>query len=95
MKRLALLSFTIATGAVVAAIEGTPMIDASEQAEAQQCVTFPSIPNPEAELRYMLSDPNTRVCSSARNPYEAYQSEQAVKGILGNINQELYSGLHH
>jgi hypothetical protein len=91
MKHLALLSFAIATGAVVSAIEstpmieGTPMIDASAQADAEQCATFPQKPNPEAELGYLLSNPGTRVCSSARNPYEAYRSEQEGNKILDKL----------
>jgi len=85
MKHLTLLSVAAATGAVVSVIEGTPMIDSSPQAEAQQCVTFSPIPNPEAELQYMLSNTNTRVCSSARNPYEAYKSEQAGNKILDKL----------
>jgi hypothetical protein len=53
MKRLAFLSFTIAT--LIAPI----------QVQAQTgCVTFPQKPNPEAELRYLLSHPGTRVCAS-------------------------------
>ena len=85
MKRLVLLGFAIATGAVVSAIEGTPMIDASAQADAQQCATFPQKSDPEAELEYLLSNPGTRVCSSARNPYEAYRNEQEGNKILDKL----------
>ena len=60
MKRLAFLSFTIAT--LIAPI----------QVQAQQypgCVTFPQKPNPEAELRYLLSHPGAVVCPSGHpNP---------------------------
>ena len=62
MKRLAFLSFTIAT--LIAPI----------QVQAQQypgCVTFPQKPNPEAELRYLLSHPGTRVCPGPRPDLEA------------------------
>jgi hypothetical protein len=53
MKRLAFLSFTIAT--LIAPI----------QVQAQtNCVRFPQKPNPEAELRYLLSHPGARVCAS-------------------------------
>jgi hypothetical protein len=53
MKRLAYLSFTIAT--LIAPIE----------VQAQTgCVRFPQPPNPEAELRYLLSHPGARVCPS-------------------------------
>ena len=52
MKRLAFLSFTIAT--LIAPI----------QVQAQTgCVRFPQPPNPEAELRYLLSHPGARVVS--------------------------------
>jgi hypothetical protein len=55
MKRLAFLSFTIAT--LVAPI----------QVQAQTgCVRFPQPPNPEAELRYLLSHPGAVVCPSPR-----------------------------
>ena len=54
MNRLALLSLTIAT--LIAPI----------QVQAQTgCVRFPQPPNPEAELRYLLSHPGARVCPSA------------------------------
>ena len=62
MKRLPFLSFTIAT--LIAPI----------QVQAQQnCVTFPQKPNPEAELRYLLSHPGARVCASP-NPNLAGQT---------------------
>ena len=55
MKRLAFLSFTIA------------MLIAPIQVQAQsRCVTFPQNPDPEAELRYLLSHPGTRVCPGPR-----------------------------
>ena len=55
MKRLAFLSFTIAT--LIAPI----------QVQAQTgCVRFPQPPNPEAELRYLLSHPGAVVCPSGR-----------------------------
>ena len=71
MKRLAFLSFTIAT--LIAPI----------QVQAQTgCVTFPQPPNPEAELRYMLSHPSARVCPSA-NPNLAGQ-----RGVLEQISRD-------
>jgi hypothetical protein len=74
MKRLAFLSFTIAT--LIAPI----------QVQAQTgCVMFPQPPNPEAELRYLLSHPNVRVCSSARTPYERWRLEQEEGKILQNL----------
>ena len=59
MKRLAFLSFTIAT--LIAPI----------QVQAG-CVRFPQPPNPNAELRYLLSHPGARVCASP-NPNLAGQ----------------------
>ena len=51
MKRLAFLSFTIAT------------LFAPIQVQAQTtCVTFPQPPNPEAEVRFLISHPVARVC---------------------------------
>jgi hypothetical protein len=62
MKRLAFLSFIIATLI-------TPI-----QVQAQtNCVRFPQKPNPEAELRYLLSHPGARVCASP-NPNLAGQT---------------------
>ena len=62
MKRLAFLSFTIAT--LIAPI----------QAQAQtNCVRFPQKPNPGAELQYSLSHPGARVCASP-NPNLAGQT---------------------
>ena len=62
MKHLAFLSFIIAT--LIAPI----------QVQAQtNCVRFPQKPNPEAELRYLLSHPGARVCASP-NPNLAGQT---------------------
>src|SRR5262245_34102053 len=79
MKRLAVLSFTIAT--LIAPI----------QVQAQTgCVTFPQPPNPEAELRYLLSHPAARVCPSAdHHPYLAretfeMQRENLVRGATNS-----------
>jgi hypothetical protein len=70
MKRLAFLSFTIAT--LIAPI----------QVQAQtRCVTFPQKPNPEAELRYLLSHPGTRVCPS-RNPDLVGQANTLRRGAI-------------
>jgi len=55
MKRLAFLSFTIAT------------LFAPIQVQAQTgCVRFPQPPNPNAELRYLLSHPGAVVCPGPR-----------------------------
>ena len=58
MKRLAFLSFTIAT--LIAPIQ----VQAQQYDPAGNCVRFPQKPNPDAELRYLLAHPNTRVCPS-------------------------------
>ena len=58
MTRLACLGVTIV--ALIAPI----------QVEAQQCVTFPRPPNPEAEIRYLRSHPNTIVCPSETPNYQ-------------------------
>ena len=56
MKRLAFLSFAIAT--LIAPIQ----VQAQQYDPADHCVRFPQIPNPEAELQYLLSYPNIPVC---------------------------------
>jgi hypothetical protein len=61
MKRLAFLTFTIAT--LIAPIE----------VQAQQCVTFPQDFPPEAKVQYSNSHPGVRVCPSP-NPYPAVQA---------------------
>jgi hypothetical protein len=74
MKHLAFLSFTIAT--LIAPI----------QVQAQtRCVTFPQKPNPEAELRYLLSHPGTRVCPS-RHPDLAGQAITLQRGATDRAN---------
>ena len=71
MKRLAFLSFTLAT--LIAPI----------QVQAQtNCVRFPQKPNPEAELRYMLSHPSIRVCPGP-NPNPAGQTD-----VLDQISRD-------
>ena len=57
MKRLAFLSFTIAT--LIAPIQVQ-----AQQYPVTNCVTFPQNSDPESEVRYLLSHPNTRVCAS-------------------------------
>jgi hypothetical protein len=58
MKRLAFLSFTIAT--LIAPIQ----VQAQQYDPARNCVRYPQIPSPEAELRYLLSHPGTRFCAA-------------------------------
>jgi hypothetical protein len=71
MKRLAFLSFAIAT--LIAPI----------QVQAQtRCVRFPQPPNPEAELRYLLSHPGAVVCPGP-NPNLAGQ-----RGVLEQISRD-------
>ena len=71
MKRLAFLSFTIAT--LIAPI----------QVQAQTgCVTFPQNSNPEAEVRFLLSHPGARVCPGAtHNPDNI---RDLLRGWCGN-----------
>jgi hypothetical protein len=74
MKRLPFLSFTIAT--LIAPI----------QVQAQtNCVRFPQKPNPEAELRYLLSHPGARVCASP-NPNLAGQTTQRANDTIRLMN---------
>jgi hypothetical protein len=70
MKPLAALSIRIAT--LIAPI----------QVQAQTpCVTFPQPPNPEAELQFLLSHPDARVCPSA-HPDLAGQSWTLQNGMM-------------
>jgi hypothetical protein len=62
MKRLAFLSFPIAT--LIAPIQ----VQAQQYDPVMNCVRFPEIPNPEAEIRYMESQPNTCVCPGPNDP---------------------------
>jgi hypothetical protein len=78
MKRLAFLSFTIAT--LIAPI----------QVQAQTgCIRFPQPANPEAELRYLLSHPGARVCPS--NPDPVGQANTLQRGMIDSAiaNQRL------
>jgi hypothetical protein len=76
MKRLAFLSFTIAT--LIAPIQ----VQAQQYDPARNCVRFPQVPNPEAELQYLLSHPGTRVCPGP-NPDPAGQ-----RGVLEQISRD-------
>jgi hypothetical protein len=68
MKHLAFLSFAIVT------------LLAPITAPAQTgCVRFPNPPNPEAELRYLLSHPGTRVCPGP-NPNLQGQANAVQQG---------------
>ena len=84
MKRLAFLSFTIAT--LIAPIQ----VQAQQYDHVMNCVRFPEIPNPEAEIRYMESHPNTRVCPGP-HPDLAGQRGAVEKGAtdLAIANQRL------
>jgi hypothetical protein len=62
MKRLAFLSFTIAT--LIAPIQ----VQAQQYDPARNCVRFPQKPNPEAEVQYLIAHPNTPVCPSPHPP---------------------------
>jgi hypothetical protein len=76
MKRLAFLSFTIAT--LIAPIQ----VQAQQYDPARNCVRFPQIPNPDAELQYLLSHPNIRVCPGP-NP-----NPEGQRGVLGQISTD-------
>ena len=73
MKRLAFLSFTIAT--LIAPI----------QVHAQQCVTFPQNFSPEAEVRYLISHPGVRVCPyPAGQPVEILRQMAPMSVLSGS-----------
>ena len=76
MKRLAFLSLLIP--AVIAPIQ----VQAQQYDPDRNCVRFPQIPNPEAELRYMLSHPSIRVCPGP-NPNPAVQTD-----VLDQISRD-------
>jgi hypothetical protein len=57
MKRLAILGIAIAT--LVAPIQ----VRAQQYDPVANCVRFQA-PNPDAELRFLLANPNVRVCPS-------------------------------
>jgi hypothetical protein len=79
MKRLAFLSFAIAT------------LMAPIQVQAQQCVTFPQPPNAEAELRYLLSHPGVRVCPSPNYAPSATQND-AEAAALAELERQRQFG---
>jgi hypothetical protein len=68
MKRLSFLSFAI----------GTLLAPITVQAQTG-CVRFPNPPNAEAELRYLLSHPGTRVCPGP-NPNLQGQANTVQQG---------------
>jgi hypothetical protein len=76
MKRLAFLSLLIP--ALIAPIQ----VQAQQYDPAGNCVRFPQIPNPEAELQYLLSHPGIRVCPG-QNPNPAGQT-----GVLEQISRD-------
>jgi hypothetical protein len=85
MKRLAFLSFAIAT--LIAPIQ----VQAQQYDPARNCVRFPQIPNPEAEIRYMESHPNTRVCPSPKPPKPDLQGQAETfrRGLIGSTNSTI------
>lgn len=74
MKRLAFLSFGIAV------LLGPIQLQAQQYDSANHCVRFPQIPNPEAELRYLLSNPNIPVCQGP-HPDPSGQAETVRRGM--------------
>ena len=80
MKRLAFLGIAIVT--LIAPIH----VQAQQYDARANCVRFPQKANPEAETRYLLSHPNTRVCPS-RNPDPVGQAQTVQRGMnQGAIN---------
>jgi len=80
MKHLAFLGITIAT--LIAPIQ----VQAQQYDARANCVRFPQNANPEAEVRYLLSHPNTRVCPS-RYSDPVGQAQTVQRGMnQGAIN---------
>jgi hypothetical protein len=82
MKRLAFLSFAIAT--LVAPIQ----VQAQQYDPGRNCVRFPQKPDPEAEIRYLNSHPNTRVCPSP-NPDLRGQADTLRAGSTQRANDTI------
>ncbi|MGV7219249.1 hypothetical protein [Bradyrhizobium sp. UFLA05-112] len=82
MKHLAFLGLAIAT--LIAPIQ----VQAQQYDPYRNCVRFPEIPNPEAELRYLLSQPGIRVCPAA-NPDLAGQAETVRRGMNQGYNDTM------
>jgi len=74
MKHLAFLGFA------VAALMTPIQVQAQQYDPARNCVRFPQNPNPEAEIRYLTSHPNIRVCPSSR-PDLAGQAGTVERGL--------------
>ena len=91
MKHLAFLGFTIAT--LIAPIQ----VQAQQYDPVRNCVRFPQIPNPEAELQYLLSHPHTRVCPSPNPDLEGQRSaveQGAVDLAIANARLRCSMGGH-
>ena len=88
MKRLAFLSFTIAT--LIAPIQ----VQAQQYDPARNCVRFPQKANPEAELQYSIAHPHTPVCPSP-NPDLQGQADALQNGALAGAiaNQRLMDAI--
>jgi len=88
MKRLAFLSFTIAT--LIAPIQ----VQAQQYDPVRNCIRFPQISNPEAELRYLLAFPNTPVCPGP-HPDPEGQADALQRGALERAiaNQRLMDAM--
>ena len=82
MKRLAFLSFAIAT--LIAPIQ----VQAQQYDPVANCVRFPQRPNPEAEIRYLTSHPNTRVCASAHPDLQG-QTDTLRAGSIQRTNDTI------
>ena len=81
MKRLAFLSFAIAT--LIAPIQ----VQAQQYDPVRKCVRFPETPNPEAEIRWLNSHPPTPVCP-AQNPNLSGQAD-----VLNQISTDRVNNL--
>jgi hypothetical protein len=74
MNRLAFLGIAIAT--LIAPIQ----LQAQQYDANAGCVRFPQNPDPQAELRFLLSYPNIPVCPG-RNPDRAGQADTVRRGM--------------
>ena len=85
MKRLAFL------GLLIPALITPMQVQAQQYDPAMDCVRFPEIPNPGAELQYLLSHPGTRVCPGP-NPDPAGQTsvlEQISRDRVDNTTMQI------
>jgi hypothetical protein len=82
MKRLAFLSFAVAT--LMAPIQ----VQAQQYDPAGGCVRFPQRPDPEAEIRYLNTHPNIPVCASP-HPDSQGQADTLQAGSVQRTNDTI------